>query len=308
MTTSPVVVGIDGGGTRTRALVLDADGREMGVLDGPAGLVDPTRPAAGIPALEALIREAVGNEGPLAALWVGLAGVGRESVRRSVEAALSVTGIAGVVGVGTDLEAALQDAHGGDPGILLVAGTGSAAVRRSPDGALVRSGGWGRLLGDEGSGYAIGLEGLRALTRAFDGRGARTELTPVLLEAAGVAEVGDLVAWVAGATKSEIAALAPLVLELASSRSDPVAAGIRDRAVSDLAELVSAVCGAPALEGGAGESDGAVALSGGLICPGGPLRSAVEAAMEDLGLTVVRREVRPERGAAALALSLLLSI
>ncbi len=308
MTASRVAVGIDGGGTRTRALVLDGDGREAGTLDGPPGLVDPTRPAAGIPALEALIREVTGSEEPLAALWVGLAGVGREPVRRSVEAALSVTGIARIVGVGTDLEAALQDGHGSEPGILLVAGTGSAAIRRLPDGRLVRSGGWGRLLGDEGSGYAIGLEGLRALTRASDGRGPRTDLAPALLAAAGVRGVDDLVEWVAGASKSDVAALAPWVLDLAASGKDPVAAGIRDRAVDELAALVSALISTPALSVEAEEAHPAVALSGGLIRPGGPLRAAVEAGMENLGFTVVQREVRPERGAAALAASLLLSI
>jgi glucosamine kinase len=301
MIPGPVVVGVDGGGTRTRALALDSKGREVSVLDGPPGIVDPRKPGAGIPALQRLIVELVGDGVEVAALWVGLAGVGREPVRRSVEAALAVTGIARVVGVGTDLDAALQDATGGDPGLLLVAGTGSAAVRRLADGKVVRSGGWGLLLGDEGSGYWIGLEGLRALAGAADGRSPATELTALLLGETALSGVDGIVEWSARASKADIAALAPHVLR-AAEEGDPVATAIRVRAVEELRALVAALLqDAPA-------KAHAIGLSGGLIRPGGPLRDPVSTALESLDLVVVPREIRPERGAASLASARLLSI
>ena len=94
-----------------------------------------------------------------------------------------------------------------------------------PRGEVVQVGGWGQLLGDEGSGYRIGLDGLRAVMRASDGREPRTSLSAAVLDAAGAAEPRDLVGWAARATKGEVAALSVLVAREARN-GDPVAARI----------------------------------------------------------------------------------
>src|SRR5690606_36524088 len=165
-------VGIDGGGTRTTLAVADAEGRELIRRTGPAGLVDPRRPAATAELLVGLIREtaaAAGQEGPATGLCAGLAGVGNVTERELVQGSLLRSGVAEQVLVVSDGETALHGALGGGPGILLIAGTGSVAYGRSEDGRVARCGGWGMIVGDEGAGYRVGQEGLRAALLSADG-------------------------------------------------------------------------------------------------------------------------------------------
>src|SRR5690606_12096698 len=122
-------------------------------------------------------------------------------------------------------------------GILLIAGTGSSAWARGVDGRTARAGGWGHLLGDEGSGYALGVAALRAVARAHDGRAPSTDLRDAVLRHANVAAPEALIAWAASAAKAEIAALAPCVAEAAAA-DDAVARAIVDRAARDLADHV----------------------------------------------------------------------
>ena len=153
-------------------------------------------------------------------------------------------------------------------------------------------GGWGHLLGDEGSGYRIGLDGLRGVLRASDGREPRTTLTRVLLDATGEGEPRGLVGWAARATKGEIAALSVLVAN-AAREGDTVAARVIHRALGAIREHLVA-----ALEGVAGgEGRPAVAMVGGLIGENGVLIEAVRGIALDLGCDVHPGPVVPERGA-----------
>ena len=114
-------------------------------------------------------------------------------------------------------------------GVAVVAGTGSMAFARGADGRTARAGGWGPLLGDEGSGYAIALAGLRAAARAADGRAAATPLTDRLLAAFGLTRPEELIGVVyRGGDRAALAALAPVVLEAADA-GDAVAAEIASR-------------------------------------------------------------------------------
>lgn len=206
-------VGVDGGGTRATALAVDHHGAALARRVGEAGRVDSGDPLAGVPALEALVRDVIAQAGgspPAASLCCALAGVGRERVRDAVEGALVGAGLAQSVRVITDAEAALFDAFGDGPGILLIAGTGSVAWGRGRDGTIARVGGWGMRLGDEGSGYAIGLAGLRAVVHAADGRSGATALSSPILEYTATREPADLVAWTDRASKGEIAAIAQI--------------------------------------------------------------------------------------------------
>src|SRR5690606_35162334 len=129
-----------------------------------------------------------GLEGPARALCAGLAGVGNATEREIVEAAFRRARVADVVAVVSDGEIALHGALRGGPGILVIAGTGSVAYGRGEDGRVERCGGWGMVVGDEGSGYQTGRAGLRAALHAVDGRGAPTELLTDLLGVLGLAE------------------------------------------------------------------------------------------------------------------------
>jgi N-acetylglucosamine kinase-like BadF-type ATPase len=202
-------------------------------------------------------------------------------------------GVARTVEVTSDAEVVYHDAFGLGPGILLVGGTGSMALGRAADGRTARAGGWGDRLGDEGSGWALGLGGLQAVARAADGRGTATELLPTLLAAVDLAAPADLIRWTAAATKAEVAALAPHVLATAAA-GDPVAAGLADDAARDLAGAVDAV--RRALE--PWPEPPRVAVVGGLISDDGLLRERLERALGDLAVRFDAGTVVPVRGAA----------
>ncbi len=295
-------IGVDGGGTRSRAVVGDGDGRELGAADGGPGLIDPRDPEGAVQAVAALVRAAAADAGvelPARGLWAGLAGSGNEAARTAAEAGLQGGGLADAVVVDSDVVAAHAAAFGEGAGMLLVVGTGSVVRAVDPRGSVVRVGGWGALLGDEGSGYGIGLDGLRAVVRSEDGREPPTGLGGALLSATGVAGVAELPAWAARATKREIAALSVEVARVARS-GDTVAARVIHRALGAVRAHLEAV-----LEGTAGWVGAPpTALVGGLIREGGPLREAVVEMGTELGCDVRLDEVVPERGALALAIGL----
>jgi N-acetylglucosamine kinase-like BadF-type ATPase len=294
-------VGIDGGGTRTTAVALDDTGAAIARVVGGASLVHPNHPLDGAGHLGDMVRlvlREAGSDAPARGLCCGLAGAGRAEVRDGLRAALSELGVASHVTVIGDAEAALYDAFGSGPGALVIAGTGSAAWSRNANGRSARAGGWGRLLGDEGSGYTIGLSALRAVVRAFDGRIEPTLLSTEILSTIGVAAPEHLVPWAAAASKADIAGLAPVVAR-AAEQGDAAATGIVEKAASDLAELVRA-----AVERN-GPWTGAIrlALTGGLIAPGGPLRERAWTAVQTLPLRIdlLREPVDAARGAACIA-------
>lgn len=296
-----LVVGVDGGGTRTRAVILDEAGDELGrAATGPA-LVDRPELPIDIEGVVLTVRSAAlaaGIELPCAALCGGFAGVGRERERRAVEAALAEHDLAPAVRVVTDAEAAFFDAFRDGPGLLLIAGTGSVALGRAEDGREARVGGWGLLLGDEGSGYEIGLRALRGIARSADGRGDETQLLPRFMAELKLVGPEDMIAWTAGAAKTAIAALAPTVCDL-SADGDAVAAAIVTAAVASLAAHVDALLTRLA----PWSAPPGLALAGGLLAMDRPLREPVAAAMAERACVVVETQVAAVRGAALMALA-----
>jgi len=297
---SPYCAGIDGGATRARAVIVDGHGREMAraeMAGAVASELDAT-PAAG--AIARVVEAAAAEAGvalPLLALWAGMAGAGREAARSAVEGVLKDLGLAASVHVGTDAEAAFSAAFGSAPGILLIAGTGSMALARASDGTEVRVGGWGALLGDEGSGFWIAMQALGCVARAEDGRGRRTELRDRVLTRLGLPTARALIPWAEQAGKAGIASLAPDVLAVAQD-GDAVAGAIRADALVALRDHVVAVVDRLGDQG----ARLPVALWGGLVQPGGPLRGPLLALMEPLGLPVLEGSLDPALGAARLAL------
>ena len=191
-----------------------------------------------------------------------------------------------------------SDAFGDGPGLLLIGGTGSIAWGRTADGRTARTGGWGQRLGDEGSGFALGLGALRAAVCAHDGRGPMTSLLEAALAHAEVPAPEQLVGWTARAEKGEIAALAPVVAE-AAAEGDDVAKALVAEAARDLALHVSTL----QRRLSPWEETPTLALAGGLLAPGRPLRENVirEVQRLDAPPVVLERDVDAARGAALVA-------
>ncbi|MEN6369202.1 MAG: BadF/BadG/BcrA/BcrD ATPase family protein, partial [Thermotogota bacterium] len=219
-----MILGVDGGGTKTVAVVVDSAGRVRGTgRSGPSnyqvlGLdaaVESVRSAI-LAALASVVRP----ERVSRAVF-GLAGADFASDRFRLEHAFAnMDELAGVpLTVRNDAEVALVGAVAGERGVAVCGGTGAIVVGMDGLDRVLRADGWGYLLGDEGSGYWIGLEALRAVVRRHDGRARRgRELERVVLGSLKLQEAPSLLEWAYGrpASVNDIAALAPLVLAAAA--------------------------------------------------------------------------------------------
>lgn len=295
-------VGVDGGGTSTRAVVIDEEGGELGRAEGPGSVVTRETPQKAVHAVATVVRAAVRNAGQIGAaraLWAGLAGAGQDAARTAVLVALVKERVASVVHVGTDVEAAFQDAFDDGPGILLIAGTGSIAWARQASGHRVRVGGWGQDLGDEGSGYWIGTAALRSVVRAEDGRASGTGMAGPVLEHCGVAHARGLIGWVEAASKGEVAGLAPIVSQAARD-GDAAATEIIEAAVAELDAHVAATL----QKLGPTDDPPRLVLWGGLLAPGGSLHDVAREVLSRRPITLHDGPVDPPRGAASLARAL----
>jgi len=290
-----VVIGVDAGGTATTAAVW-RDGAPLARAVGGAGAVRPTRAVAAATRIADTVRTALSEARLLRGdvLVVGAAGVGREEERQELRAALRNHDLAGRLVVTTDVELVLASAFGTGPGIVLIAGTGSIAVARRPDGSVARTGGHGWQIGDEGGGYWIGRMALQALARAHDGRGSATTLLEAIGPIMRLTAFPEVVRWSVTAAPNEVAALVPGVA-VAAARGDAMAIAILDRATEELGTLVRALTPA-------GSADAEVALSGGLLTPGRPLRERVAAHLGAIsGIRLREGPLDPVGGALVLA-------
>ena len=295
-------MGVDGGGTRTRVALVDADGAECARVEGPPTLIDPASPKATLGVIADLCREVVANgpaDLPVAGLWAGIAGAGTEPTKGIVETALREAGLASRTSVGADAEATLHDAFPSGPGILLISGTGSIALAKGSDGTRLRVGGWGVHLGDEGSGYGIGMSALRAVVRGEDHRGVSTDLRDQILDELGVANPTDLIKWTATARKADVASLVPLICRVAEA-GDQAATNVIEEAVQQLVEHVRTLV--QRLEPWPEAPE--VALAGGLLDEDGPLRSRLIQAIQGLPCRYLDRALDGARGACLLAMGL----
>lgn len=303
MSDSAVILGVDGGGTKTRVVVADGGGQILtSVAGAPSALAGRSaEDAAGtIASLVAEALAAAGTPGVSpAVLCAGVAGAGRDAPRRALVRALQAHELAEDVIVATDAQVALSDAFGDGPGVLLIAGTGSIAFGRGPTGVEDRCGGWGGVAGDEGGGYWLGRRALSAVTASADGRESETALLGAVLTATQCDEPEDLVAWSANASVSDIAALAPVVLRVAD-QGDQRASTLSAMAAEELVLHVRTLARRLFLDERAALP---VALTGGLLERRSLLRKLVEHRLRSAvpGATVLREEVDAARGAVRLA-------
>ena len=298
------VAGIDGGGTRTRAVLMDPTGRICSWALGGSGNFQ----AIGLSGLERLLEELLATlewngGGDSLALCLGLAGAGRVDEQEEIAEMVRARGWAGRVWVVSDARAALEGAHGGGPGLIAIAGTGSIVLGKNGIGEESRAGGWGPLLGDEGSGSCIGLDGLRAVFRARDGWGEETQLTEDLREELGIAHWDEAVRQVySGAWgRDRIAALSPRIFA-AVGDGDEVARKIVAAAGTALGGKVGAVARRLDLPEGVDLAcvGGVLAREGDLLWP--YIEAGASGGVESLRRCIPR--LPPVLGAALIAYSL----
>ena len=238
------VVGVDGGGTKTIAVVVDSAGRPRGWgRGGPANqqMVGAQAAAAAVRTAVTAAVAAAGVVGRPVAVCAGLAGLDRPAEFASLESALAATGWS--CRLVSDARAALAGALGDRPGAVVIAGTGSMVLAQDAAGNVARASGWGYLVGDEGSAYAIGRAALAAASQAVDGRAPATALVAAICTDWGLAELADLRRLLYGdpTAHQRIATLAPAVAA-ADRDKDAVAHGILASAGADLAVAVAAAC------------------------------------------------------------------
>ncbi len=236
-------LGVDGGATRCRARLRDAEGASLAEAEGPPANIYVDFEAA-VATASAQIEAACAKAGIAAAdrarlsLGLGLAGLSSPDDARRVEARF--TGLAGVRAA-NDAVTACRGAHGGADGALIISGTGSAAIARV-DGRETVIGGRGFLIGDDGSAARLGAEAIRAAVRAYDGLGPSSPLTQEVMRRF---RDDPLVAvkWAISAKPSGYGAFSPLVFERAGEGDEIALAIVRAaaRAVDALIRAVEAL-------------------------------------------------------------------
>ncbi|NLI20644.1 MAG: ATPase [Clostridiales bacterium] len=265
-----VVSGWDGGGTKTGVVCLDEGGHLLG-----SARFGPLNPNGAPPGeVCATIRDAlafVRRFGACEALVVSLAGISHREAGALVGRVLAENGYHNALRLVGDQEAAFEGAVG-DTGAVLIAGTGSICHGRNRAGETARCGGYGYLVDDEGSGYAIGRDIVSAALRARDGRTPPTKLDGLLARTPGWADLSDIMRnlYDPGFEKATIAALAPL---LADAAGDWAADAIVAKAARELTLLAVTVIDR------LGVATERVALTGGVLTGLRPVRRAVEAAL-----------------------------
>jgi N-acetylglucosamine kinase-like BadF-type ATPase len=257
------VLGIDAGGTKTVCQLADehgevlAEARRGGANLQAAGELEVEK------VLHDVMEEAIGDHDVRpAAICLGVAGVDRPDDAGVMRGIMRRIGYKARVLVVNDALVALEAGAPATPGVVVIAGTGSIAYGRNEHNQAARAGGWGYMLGDEGSGYWIGRAALRAVLREADRRGPATQLTGLLLHYYGVARAQDLIAQVyhGSLRPSAIASLAQCV-QGAFSDGDAVAIGILRSAADQLESSAMSVARRLELIG----SDFPFVLSGGIF-------------------------------------------
>jgi glucosamine kinase len=297
---SEIVIGVDGGGSKTRVLVGTVDGEVLATADGPKSAVSPGQAAHSADVIAELVTRALGEIAQPGAvfprvIYCGVAGTGREEERRALHDALDAKELAEEVVIDSDGLIAMYDAFEDRAGILLVVGTGSIAYGRSPAGEIVRCGGWGPAFGDEGSGGWIGRRALGIVAASSDGREPATALLFPILAATGCEDVEDLIPWAAAADARAFATLVPVVFSTAAA-GDQRASALITLAAEELVLHVRALARQLFTDERAAV---AVALSGGLMDRGSPFRKRLEQRLKSAvpGANLRSEEVLPARGA-----------
>ncbi|WP_322078154.1 glucosamine kinase nucleotide-binding domain-containing protein [Burkholderia cepacia] len=258
-------IGIDGGGTGTRAVLADRHGRELAQgRGGPSGLglgIERAWASIGAACADAFTQAGLAFDWPQCALGCGLAGVNNAAWLAAFRAQAPL----GALTVESDAYTTVVGAHGGAPGLIVALGTGSIAAALDAAGACRIAGGFGFPSGDEASGAWLGVRALAYAQQALDGRVPRDAFANALLAETGAQDRDALVQWSCDANQTIYARLAPIVF---AHRSHPVAGALIAQAGDEIGKMIDALDPQQALP---------VALCGGLadaLAPAVPARHA----------------------------------
>lgn len=291
----PLFLGIDGGGTKTRCLVGD-ENSVLGTGSGSGSNILRVGEACAQKSLAGAIHEACVAAGvspqQIARTCAGLSGAADDGIA-SLAQRLLIEIVGGAIEVIGDMEVALEAAFGGEPGIIVIAGTGSIAFGRNARGDKARAGGWGRVVSDEGSGHWIAVKALSAALHARD-RGEDSDLLRRLLAELNLATADDLVIYLNADPVRDYAPLFPVVLASAQA-GDCSAAEVLDYAGAELARLANILVQRLFL----GTENVAVAIHGGVFKSSEHVSKSFRHALRSLcpRATCITREVDPALGA-----------
>ena len=240
-----IFLGVDGGGTKTEAVLIDDAGKIVAI--GHAGGSNP-----GIFGYEKSVENVylsvknIAKDFEIACACFAIAGVNtkedEQKFRKTIQAHSKLSNISKKILVVNDTKAALRTGTASKNAIVLVSGTGSSCWGTNEEGQEAKSGGWGHILADQGSAYAIGLSVLKEVTRELDGRAQKSLLSKVLLgqlKISSFEELDNLIhekPW----NKTDIANVAPVV-DVAFDKGDKKAKGIIEKAAGDLFDMIFAV-------------------------------------------------------------------
>jgi N-acetylglucosamine kinase len=271
-------LGVDGGGTKTRAILCREDGSIVGFGEAGGFNINNLSPETCIANLRAALEAAFGRsqQHSVRAGFFGLCTIKDADDVKVAKDLISRTGLrAEQICIENDLANVLASGIPSGPGAALIAGTGSHVVARDELNQLTWCGGWGSLIGDVGSGYSLGIQAANAVARAHDGRGPQTMLTQALLAALEISSATGLLRAVSDPSVGThgIAALAPLVMRAAES-GDAVADAILNANAHGLAECVATAANRAALTG-----NFPVVFAGGVARSGHPFQPMLETAI-----------------------------
>lgn len=296
----PFFIGIDGGGTKTTGAICNRQGIVLGRFVGDSSNIF-SRPIRDViltlqEIINQLLQQADSTKTELSSLFFGLAGADRPAEKMKLEQALAPL-YGSKVTIDNDAVTALYSGTFGMPGIVLIAGTGSIAYGVDTLGNRHRVGGWGYLLGDEGSGFDLGRQALTAVLRHYDGRGEITRLTPMVLEHYQLDDPSKLITHVySGANPRKAIAEAGQLAITAAEQGDTVACRLLDEACDKLFELVTAC------QQKTGET-GAIVLAGGLLGGGSWLARKLAQKLTSRQSHVMIPKAPPVAGALVMALT-----
>ncbi|NNK99274.1 MAG: hypothetical protein HKO88_09500 [Xanthomonadales bacterium] len=267
---SRLLLGVDGGGSKTAALLASVNERgDMQIIGRGSGGPSNLRLAGKEQSLQSLdkaVDEALSDAGvagqELDCAVLALAGSTAPGVQQDVFQWAMNRSLANRVEIIPDVNPVLDQATESGRGIALIVGTGSVAVGTDSRGHSVTKGGWGHWFGDKGSGFYLGYKALAAVAEASDEIGPETVLSDLVLQELETTDPRGILTEVtaSGNTRCEVAALAPIVLRAAAA-GDAVAVDIANHAVSEAVKLVEAVSRALAFD-----SPYPLALAGGVAC------------------------------------------
>lgn len=300
-----LVLGVDGGGTHTIAVLAHrGTGEVLGRGTAGGSNIQSAGERSALLALEQSIEKAFEQAGQkresVAAACLGLAGVDRDEGLDVIQNWAARYQLAGLVPVANDATLLFAAGTPDGWGLAVVAGTGSIAFTRTPDGQVGRCGGWGYLLGDDGSGFQIALAGIRAVCLAYDRCGPSTVLLERILERMELTSVPDLIPAVYRGQweRTVLANLAPIVLEAATD-GDTVALGIVNQHADALATTTVVAARSNRLTHGKIP----LALTGGILLGSQLFRTRYLQALADAGMNAHPIQCVPDPSVGAVKLA-----